>query len=130
MISHTINNIFIVLRAKQWVKNLLLFLPFVASGSQITLDVVQRALIGFILFSAVSSFGYFLNDLKDRELDALHPQKKFRVQASASFTKSQLLLIYGVLLVITFSTSVIFLGSLNSQFFFIIVTYFIMNGAN
>jgi decaprenyl-phosphate phosphoribosyltransferase len=126
MVPRPISNIFIVLRAKQWVKNLLLFLPLTASGNEITLDVIQKAIVGFLLFSSVASFGYILNDLKDRKIDALHPQKKLRVLATASFTNTQLSFIYSALLISTLSLSLAFLNSLNLQFYFILVTYFVM----
>ena len=123
---NTINNVLIVVRAKQWVKNLLLFLPFVASGNQITPEIAQTAVVGFLLFCGVASFGYILNDLRDRKLDALHPQKKLRVQASASFTNVQLFTIYGVLLIATLSLSLAFLNSLEPQFYFTMVVYFVI----
>jgi 4-hydroxybenzoate polyprenyltransferase len=126
MLLRRMCNICIVLRAKQWVKNLLLFLPLAASGNQITVDVIQKAVVGFLLFSSVASFGYILNDFKDRKIDALHPQKKLRVLASASFTNIQLLIIYAALLISTLSLSTAFLDTISAQFYFTITAYFLV----
>lgn len=125
-VPRSINNFLIVIRAKQWVKNLLLFLPLVASGNQITADVIKKAIVGFILFSIVASFGYILNDLKDRRIDALHSQKKKRVLASASFTNFQLLIIYSVFVISTISLSLAFLNYLSPHFYFTIIAYFVI----
>ena len=65
-------------RPHQWTKNLLVFIPLIAShrfGEPV--DVV-RALVAFVLFSLVASGVYVLNDLADVSQDRHHRRKKFR----------------------------------------------------
>ena len=75
------------LRPKQWVKNLLLF-----AGLLFTLDQHHAARqfvdvgLGFILFSALSSVVYLINDLADRESDRRHPKKRRRPIASGELS--------------------------------------------
>lgn len=75
------------LRPKQWVKNLLLF-----AGLLFTLDQHHSArqygevLLGFVLFSALSSVVYLINDLADRESDRRHPKKCRRPIASGELS--------------------------------------------
>lgn len=69
-----------VLRPKQWIKNLLVAAAPVAAG-QIQDEMLQVS-IGILGFIFSSSFGYLINDWLDRDLDRLHSTKKTRPFAS------------------------------------------------
>ena len=79
------------LRPLQWVKNGLVFLPFVfavdIAWSTDDLDPVPELLLKLVIvasaFCAVSSAIYLLNDLMDRSEDRLHPVKRNRPIASS-----------------------------------------------
>ena len=79
-------------RPRQWVKNLLVFLPLlfavdlVWSADDLTslLPYAPRLAILFAAFCALSSAVYIINDLADREADRQHPVKRFRPIASGS----------------------------------------------
>lgn len=78
------------LRPQQWIKNALVFLPFMFAIEQAwsleNLDPVPelmgKLLIVFAAFCALSGAVYLLNDLSDRESDQAHPVKKRRPIAS------------------------------------------------
>ena len=78
------------LRPMQWVKNVLVFLPFVfavdIAWSTADLEPVPELLFKLFLvtlaFCALSSAIYLLNDLMDRSEDRLHPVKRDRPIAS------------------------------------------------
>ena len=78
------------LRPMQWVKNVLVFLPFVFAAdiawSTDDLEPVPELLFKLALvtlaFCALSSAIYLLNDLMDRSEDRLHPVKRNRPIAS------------------------------------------------
>lgn len=78
------------LRPLQWVKNGLVFLPFVfavdIAWSTDDLDPVPELLLKLVLvalaFCALSSAIYLFNDLMDRSGDRLHPVKRNRPIAS------------------------------------------------
>ena len=78
------------LRPMQWVKNVLVFLPFVfavdIAWSTDDLEPVPELLFKLALvtlaFCALSSAIYLLNDLMDRSEDRLHPVKRNRPIAS------------------------------------------------
>jgi 4-hydroxybenzoate polyprenyltransferase len=70
------------LRPKQWTKNLVLFAGLIFSRNAGDLDLGARSLLGFICFCLISSAVYLLNDIADREVDKLHPIKRFRPVAS------------------------------------------------
>ena len=78
------------LRPMQWVKNVLVFLPFVfavdIAWSTDDLEPVPELLFKLFLvtlaFCALSSAIYLLNDMMDRSEDRLHPVKRNRPIAS------------------------------------------------
>ncbi|MEM0976140.1 MAG: UbiA family prenyltransferase [Pseudomonadota bacterium] len=65
------------LRPKQWVKNLLVFLPLVASHAPLH-ELWVSGVIAFLAFSALASAVYIINDISDIEVDRAHPEKRFR----------------------------------------------------
>ena len=93
-----IQALLVSLRPKQWIKNLLLF-----AGLLFTLDqghTIRQFVdvgLGFLLFSALSSTVYLINDLADRESDRLHPKKRRRPIASGELSASLALIAAAVL---------------------------------
>lgn len=74
------------LRPKQWTKNAVVLAALVfALGDtrqHVGLDLLQQAIEAMLIFCAVSSAVYLLNDLRDIEQDRLHPVKRERPIAS------------------------------------------------
>lgn len=71
-----------LMRPKHYLKNLLVFLPAIFGRALDDPDVVQRTLIGFLALCAVASAVYVINDLRDVDLDRLHPAKRNRPLAA------------------------------------------------
>jgi 4-hydroxybenzoate polyprenyltransferase/phosphoserine phosphatase len=74
------------LRAHQWAKNLLLFVPLVLAHSYGDVAAVARCVAGFGAFALVVSGTYLLNDLSDLEADRLHPAKRRRPTAAGTIS--------------------------------------------
>lgn len=76
------------LRLHQWVKNLLLFVPVLASFKVLSLDgkVFLSLIFALISFSLVSSAVYVCNDLLDLENDRAHAIKRNRPIASGQIS--------------------------------------------
>jgi 4-hydroxybenzoate polyprenyltransferase len=72
------------LRPQEWIKNLLVFAGVLFSGRLDESGALADALLTFAAFCGVSSAGYLLNDLRDREHDRLHPDKRHRAIASGA----------------------------------------------
>src|SRR3989338_3641973 len=104
-------------RVKQWYKNLVVFLAFFFSGNLFNLQYLYLIITLFFALSFVSSAGYIANDLRDRNRDKLHPEKKNRPIASGkigTFTAiifSFILLIVGLSLAWSISTDILLLAS-------------------
>lgn len=65
------------LRPHQWLKNLLVFVPILAS-QEITVTAVTAATLALIAFSLIASGVYVLNDLVDLPSDRAHHRKSAR----------------------------------------------------
>ncbi len=70
------------LRPQEWIKNLLVFAGVIFSRQFDDGQALLDATITFVAFCAISSAGYLFNDLRDREHDRLHPDKRGRPIAS------------------------------------------------
>ena len=73
-----------LLRPHQWLKNLMLFFPPFLGGVLFKPGMLQKGVVPFAAFCLASSATYILNDILDRERDALHPQKRLRAIASGA----------------------------------------------
>src|SRR5690606_24235269 len=71
-----------LIRVRQWVKNLFLFIPSFFAGHLFNAEELFMVGIGAFAFSLVASGVYVINDYRDRFVDRLHPKKKHRPIAS------------------------------------------------
>jgi 4-hydroxybenzoate polyprenyltransferase len=71
------------LRPHQWVKNVLVFLPMLASHA-LSWSNLSESLLAFVAFCLVASSVYLLNDLLDLSADRDHPRKRHRPLASGA----------------------------------------------
>lgn len=77
-----------LIRAKQWIKNLFVFVPAFFSGLALRPEVLKQSFLAFVIFCLVSSAVYILNDYADREKDRLHPEKRKRPLAAGTISVS------------------------------------------
>lgn len=66
------------MRPRQWVKNVIVFFALVFDKQLFQLEPALRTLVGFALFSLISSAVYIFNDIGDIKADRQHPEKKHR----------------------------------------------------
>jgi 4-hydroxybenzoate polyprenyltransferase len=79
-------NLLISLRPGQWTKNLFVFAALVFAQRLNDSDAVLRSLAAFVIFCALSSTIYLINDVLDREQDRRHPLKINRPIASGAIS--------------------------------------------
>jgi 4-hydroxybenzoate polyprenyltransferase len=77
-----LSGLFVSARPAQWVKNLVLPLPFLFGGALATARGWKMAALGFAVFCAITSAIYLVNDVMDRERDRAHPVKRRRPLAA------------------------------------------------
>lgn len=81
----TARALFKALRPRQWLKNLLVFVPMLA-GHALDLETFTAALVAFVAFSLCASSAYLLNDALDAQDDRVHPTKHTRPIASGALS--------------------------------------------
>ncbi|WP_237481907.1 UbiA family prenyltransferase [Lichenibacterium dinghuense] len=70
------------MRPHQWLKNLLVFVPFALSMGELHARDAGLAVVAFGLLCALTSGTYLVNDLFDIDADRRHPRKRKRPIAS------------------------------------------------
>lgn len=74
------------LRVHQWAKNVLVFVPVIASHQLTNGRLLLQAGLAFFSFSLCASSVYIVNDCLDLESDRRHPRKRNRPFASGSLS--------------------------------------------
>ena len=113
------------LRVHQWVKNLLLFLPLLASHRFTETALWGDALVAFLALSLCASSVYVFNDLMDLEADRAHPTKRRRPFAAGRIAIPWALASVPVLLGAAFGLSAALLPPL---FTAALLAYLLLNG--
>jgi 4-hydroxybenzoate polyprenyltransferase len=75
--------LFKALRPRQWLKNMLVFLPMLAAHA-LDVETLLASLLAFVAFSACASSAYLLNDALDAQDDRVHPTKHKRPIAAGT----------------------------------------------
>lgn len=73
-------------RLHQWLKNLLIFVPLLASHRFTDQDAILLSCLAFLAFGLSASGVYVLNDLLDLEADRAHPRKRARPFAAGTLS--------------------------------------------
>jgi 4-hydroxybenzoate polyprenyltransferase len=87
------------MRPYQWLKNILVFVPFIEARRLGEAGHLIKATAIFIAFNFCASAIYLINDLKDAQADRQHPHKKRRPIASGRLPRSVALALVPLLLV-------------------------------
>ena len=87
-------------RPQEWIKNVFVFAGLLFSGKFNQSYEVLQAVLTFIAFCAISSAGYYVNDLIDVELDRKHPKKRFRPLAAGELSERAAMTIAPVLAIV------------------------------
>lgn len=82
-----------IIRPYQWIKNLLVFAPIFFAGRFTEWNLLRLTIETSVIFCAVASLGYVLNDWMDRDQDACHPEKRKRPIPSGRLKPKDLLLL-------------------------------------
>lgn len=114
-----------LMRIKNYIKNFLIFLPFIFSKKFLDLDKNYLVMcLGFLCFCCCSSIAYILNDIFDLENDKLDSKKKDRPLASGKLRiKNAIYLI--ILLFLVFIIGCFYLKNL--EVFIIGSFYLVLN---
>jgi len=115
-------NVLISMRPLQWTKNVFVFAGLIFSRSFFDIEAILKTIYAFFLFSAVSGAMYIINDVIDKERDAIHPLKCKRPVASGKLKPSCALLSAALILIAALYLSY----TADRSFFWVIIMYFIL----
>lgn len=118
-----IRNTFRLLRPRQWIKNFAIFAALIFSGQLLNILDLEKVFFGFLIFCALSSAIYIINDMFDVEKDRMHPFKRLRPLASNQVP----LKLAGTLAFIFAIGSILLSYLINPAFFLITVIYFLLH---
>ncbi|MBW3020349.1 UbiA family prenyltransferase [Candidatus Woesearchaeota archaeon] len=107
-----------LLKAKEYYKNLLVYLPLLFVEEFFNLSAFLNVTKGFIALCLISSSYYIINDVLDKNKDSHHPEKKTRPIASGKISVFSALIISLLLLI----TSLLMAYSLDIIFTIILVS--------
>lgn len=121
--KNSFRDILRLLRPRQWIKNFAIFAALLFSNQLFDLIMIQKVIEGLVIFCAISSAIYVINDILDAEKDRLHPFKKYRPIASGKVTVKAAIIIA----VILATSSIIASYFVAPGFFLITVIYFVLH---
>lgn len=113
-------NILRLLRPRQWLKNFFIFAAIIFGGELFNINVLQNVLLGFLVFCAISSATYVINDIFDVEKDKQHPFKRFRPLPRGDLSIPFAWTIAGTLIIIS-----LFFGAFVGKPFFILILVYL-----
>ncbi len=99
-VLRTLSALFFAMRPGQWVKNLVVPLPFLFGAALGEARGWILAAAGSAVFCVISSAIYLVNDVKDRERDRAHPVKRLRPLATGELGVATALAAAAVLLAV------------------------------
>lgn len=79
-------NWILLLRPRQWVKNVFVLAGLIFGGELSNISSVLRSFSGFVCFCVLASGIYIINDIRDRDEDRNHPTKRSRPIASGAIS--------------------------------------------
>ena len=92
---------FKLMRIHHYLKNGLIFLPLVFGGLLFDIELLTKAVLGFIVFSFLASTIYIINDIFDVEKDRQHSTKCNRPIASGAVSIKKAWILAGGLLIVS-----------------------------
>jgi 4-hydroxybenzoate polyprenyltransferase len=119
-------NLLVSLRPEQWTKNLLVFAALVFSENLFEPRAVAAASAAFLIFCALSSAVYLINDVADRDTDRQHPLKRKRPIAAGQVSVPAALATAGALVVASIAAAFLLgvrLGFVASAYLALMVLY-------
>lgn len=114
-----------LIRIKQWIKNILIFIPMFTS-TLINCNNIWKVSLGFFSFCFASSFIYILNDIRDIEKDKLHPRKKKRPLPSGLISKKCAIIISIIMLLLSLGLN-FYINNTNLIPYIFILSYIVIN---
>jgi 4-hydroxybenzoate polyprenyltransferase len=110
------------LRPLQWTKNALVFAAAIFAVRAFDTEPLLRSIGAVLVFCAVSSGIYLINDVRDAEQDRLHPKKRFRPIASGEVSPRIAMIVAALLILVGILCALV----VRPEFTLVIVGYIVL----
>jgi 4-hydroxybenzoate polyprenyltransferase len=110
------------MRPKQWSKNIFVLAALIFDVKLFAAPFLLKSLLAFVLFCAISSVVYIVNDLADIEKDRQHPAKRTRPLAAGQLSPA--VAVFAAVLLVAVSLPAAYL--LDREFAAIAAAYLVM----
>lgn len=117
----------VLFRAKHYIKNFLIFAPFLLPAVTLSARNLIISTAGFVAFCFLSSAAYIINDIFDCENDKKNLRRRMRPLASGKITKRGCLLLFAVFLTLSVILGILTDYRSGSTGLLIIGLFFIIN---
>lgn len=113
-----------LMRPQQWVKNAFVAAPLFFTPSALHAPEITRTALAVLVFCALASAVYIVNDYVDRQADRLHPTKRTRPLAAGTVSPASAFVLFGALVALGMAAS----AALSGAFLTIAAAYLGLNG--
>jgi 4-hydroxybenzoate polyprenyltransferase len=122
-----IKSAILLLRPRQWSKNLFVFLPLFFAGYLTNWRYFVITGITFVAYSLAASSVYCFNDIWDAEADKQHPVKCKRPIAAGIISKQTAFILMALLIALSIITLYVFGGAVKWKIAGVIGGYYLLN---
>ncbi|MEO0184543.1 MAG: decaprenyl-phosphate phosphoribosyltransferase [candidate division WOR-3 bacterium] len=112
-----------LLRPEQWIKNVFLFAGLIFSREFHNAGQIVISIVGFVIFSLLSSAGYIINDTVDSRVDREISTKRNRPIASGKI-KAQNAIVVAIIIMVL---ALYFSWQISQNFFLVALSYVIVS---
>ena len=112
------------MRVHHYIKNLLVFVPLACSGQLFDAAKLLSSLWAFLSFCFIASAVYFINDIRDIDIDRKHPTKSKRPIAAGQISIRSAVIFTAVLIAASIVCSIL---SFNLYALILLLLYFVLN---
>ena len=122
-----IRSILQLIRPKQWIKNMFVFIPMFFAGELFQTHSLCMGVITFVAFSFVASSIYCYNDIVDVDADRRHPVKCRRPVASGAVSVRLAYMLMALMLVLSVATVLLLPPEVMANVLAVVLFYYVLN---
>lgn len=122
-----IKDVLKLVRPKQWIKNLFVFIPMFFAGELFDTHSLWMGIVTFAAFSLVASSIYCYNDIVDVDADRRHPVKCRRPVASGAVSVRMAYMLMALMLVLSVATTLLLPPEVMPNVLAVVLFYYVLN---
>ena len=122
-----IKNILRLIRPKQWIKNMFVFIPMFFAGELFDLHSLCLCAVTFLAYSFMASSIYCYNDIVDADADRRHPVKCHRPVASGAVSVRLAYTLMALMAVLSVAVVLLLPPEVMASVLVVVLFYYLLN---